>query len=134
MDKNIQMTQRNADNTGWDDLFPKTKDENVIGLAEALATAEANAIRFAKSHGLGETDNTLNGNLNDLQVNGLFYASNNTTNKPSGVNGGYVISQVHPTSRTTYRSQLFINYNATEMYMRICTGGTWWAWKKFAFA
>lgn len=29
-DKNIQMTQRNADNTGWDNLFPVTKDSNVI--------------------------------------------------------------------------------------------------------
>ncbi|MEK4167323.1 hypothetical protein NST18_12795 [Anoxybacillus sp. FSL W8-0104] len=29
-DKNIQMTQRNASNTGWDNLFPVTKDSNVI--------------------------------------------------------------------------------------------------------
>ncbi|MED4358739.1 hypothetical protein [Geobacillus stearothermophilus] len=29
-DKNIQMTQRNADNTGWDNLYPITKDNNVI--------------------------------------------------------------------------------------------------------
>lgn len=29
-DKNIQMTQRNADNTGWDNLYPITKDNNAI--------------------------------------------------------------------------------------------------------
>lgn len=29
-DKNIQMTQRNSDNTGWDNLYPVTKDINVI--------------------------------------------------------------------------------------------------------
>jgi hypothetical protein len=29
-DKNIQMTQRNSDNNGWDNLFPITKDINVI--------------------------------------------------------------------------------------------------------
>jgi len=29
-DKNIQMTQRNASNTGWDNLYPITKAENVL--------------------------------------------------------------------------------------------------------
>lgn len=29
MDKNIQMTQRNAANTAWDNIFPKTKAANV---------------------------------------------------------------------------------------------------------
>lgn len=29
-DKNIQITQRNADNTGWDNVYPKTKASNVI--------------------------------------------------------------------------------------------------------
>lgn len=28
-DKNIQMTQRNSANTGWDNLFPLTKSVNV---------------------------------------------------------------------------------------------------------
>jgi hypothetical protein len=31
-DKNIQMSQRNADNTGWDNLFPKTKINNITDL------------------------------------------------------------------------------------------------------
>jgi len=29
-EKNIQMTQRNSSNSGWDDLYPKTKAENVL--------------------------------------------------------------------------------------------------------
>jgi hypothetical protein len=29
-DKNIQMTQRNVSNTGWDNLYPITKAENVL--------------------------------------------------------------------------------------------------------
>lgn len=29
-DKNIQMTQRNATNDGWDNLYPKTKAANVV--------------------------------------------------------------------------------------------------------
>ena len=29
-DKNIQITQRNADNTAWDNVYPKTKASNVI--------------------------------------------------------------------------------------------------------
>lgn len=29
-DKNIQMTQRNASNTGWDNLYPITKAENIL--------------------------------------------------------------------------------------------------------
>jgi hypothetical protein len=36
-DKNIQMSQRNADNTGWDNLFPITTADNVNGLAVQLA-------------------------------------------------------------------------------------------------
>nr|WP_309099060.1 hypothetical protein [Fredinandcohnia onubensis] len=32
-DKNIQMTQRNTANTGWDNLFPITKAVNVNGIA-----------------------------------------------------------------------------------------------------
>lgn len=29
-DKNIQMSQRNTANTGWDNLYPITKAENVL--------------------------------------------------------------------------------------------------------
>lgn len=39
-DKNIQMTQRNADNTGWDSLFPKTKGANVVA-ADGVTTFES---------------------------------------------------------------------------------------------
>jgi hypothetical protein len=41
-DKNIQMTQRNSGNTDWDNLYPKTKTENVIGIDDyAIAAQEA---------------------------------------------------------------------------------------------
>lgn len=33
-DKNIQIRQRNSDNTGWDNLFPITKLENIITTSE----------------------------------------------------------------------------------------------------
>lgn len=35
-DKNIQMTQRNTANTGWDNLYPSTKIENVSGLTDKI--------------------------------------------------------------------------------------------------
>lgn len=43
-DKNIQMSQRNSDNTGWDNLFPKTTIENVQDLSTQLAT-KANTVQ-----------------------------------------------------------------------------------------
>ncbi|MFJ8515320.1 hypothetical protein [Lysinibacillus xylanilyticus] len=52
-EKNIQMTQRNSANTGWDDLFPKTKAGNVSitpisGLTGAdVQTALKNLFQFA---------------------------------------------------------------------------------------
>ncbi|PIC65327.1 hypothetical protein CSV79_01510 [Sporosarcina sp. P13] len=52
-EKNIQMTQRNTANTGWDDLFPKTKAENVAinpisGLTGAnVQIAMQNLFQFA---------------------------------------------------------------------------------------
>ena len=35
-DKNIQMTQRNATNDGWDNLYPKSLIGNITGLETAL--------------------------------------------------------------------------------------------------
>jgi len=37
-DKNIQMTQRNTNNTEWDNLFPKTKIENVEGFLDKFTS------------------------------------------------------------------------------------------------
>lgn len=38
-DKNIQMSQRNTENTAWDNLYPITKGTNVLGLGTAAFTA-----------------------------------------------------------------------------------------------
>lgn len=38
-DKNIQMTQRNATNDGWDNLYPNTKGANVTA-ADGTTTFE----------------------------------------------------------------------------------------------
>jgi hypothetical protein len=35
-DKNIQMTQRNIGNTAWDNLYPITKADNIIGFQNSL--------------------------------------------------------------------------------------------------
>lgn len=44
-DKNIQMTQRNSANTGWDNIYPLTKAANVTATngknAETYMTADA---------------------------------------------------------------------------------------------
>ena len=45
-DKNIQMTQRNADNTGWDNLYPEIKPEYVRRPAYGPATGLVNAYEF----------------------------------------------------------------------------------------
>lgn len=42
-DKNIQMTQRNAGNTAWDNLYPKTKAANVNMADGTTVEAKANA-------------------------------------------------------------------------------------------
>lgn len=51
-DKNIQMTQRNAANTGWDNLYPVTKITNVLDLAgkiisESGSNSNGYYVRFA---------------------------------------------------------------------------------------
>ena len=45
-DKNIQMTQRTADNTGWDNIYPMIRAANVLGLGTA-ATTDAGAYATA---------------------------------------------------------------------------------------
>lgn len=50
-DKNIQMTQRNTANDGWDNLFPKTKASNV--LAADGTNLEDHKINTTTAHGIG---------------------------------------------------------------------------------
>jgi hypothetical protein len=65
-DKNIQMTQRNTDNTGWDNLFPKTKAGNVAVL---------------------DSENYFTGNDLETVLNELFTNANNGKINIAGVIG-----------------------------------------------
>lgn len=58
-EKNIQMTQRNTANTGWDDLFPKTKAEQVVA-ADGTTVAAHMADEVAHNrYGVATGTNTL---------------------------------------------------------------------------
>jgi len=58
-EKNIQMTQRNTANTGWDDLFPKTKAEQVVASdGTTVATHMADDVAHNR-YGVATGTNTL---------------------------------------------------------------------------
>lgn len=54
-DKNFQMTQRNAANTGWDNLFPVTKVDNVMD-----ASGNSHMADYIRQPGYGTTAGSAN--------------------------------------------------------------------------
>ncbi len=54
-DKNFQMTQRNAANTGWDNLFPVTKVDNVMD-----ASGNSHMADYIRQPGYGTTGGSAN--------------------------------------------------------------------------
>ena len=50
-DKKIQMTQRNATNDGWDNIYPKTTGNQVIA-ADGTTTFESHLADNTNAHGI----------------------------------------------------------------------------------
>jgi len=81
-EKNIQMTQRNTANTGWDDLFPKTKAEQVVasdGTTVATHMADDTShVRYGVATGANPKVVTLNPAPTAL-IEGMALSFKNTT-------------------------------------------------------
>lgn len=97
-DKNIQMTQRNAANTDWDNIYPITKAENVkTSYGSDVATE------------LADMSVQIDNKANQTDINNLKYYSTYKLNKDS--NGIYTEVQ-------------FKRQNGTLIAKSVLSGGT----------
>lgn len=114
---------------------------NIDGLQEALDAketpggaqaksnaAEANAINFVKSNGLGQgLSNRATNNSNTATLTGMYYAPPDDPNKPVGVNDGALFVLAYNDS---WVNQIYMDWRTNKTYRRICTNGTWSAWQE----
>ena len=86
-DKNIQITQRNADNTAWDNVYPKTKASNVIANdGTDLEVQLAQMPKFQTAQGTA-TEITLTGILLTDGYSKTFIVANDNGGGSTTVNG-----------------------------------------------
>lgn len=68
-DKNIQMTQRNSDNTAWDNLYPKTKASNVItNSGSDVETQLTQIVQQEIDYGVASGTNTYTATITDTTL------------------------------------------------------------------
>ncbi|MFE4525870.1 pyocin knob domain-containing protein, partial [Cytobacillus firmus] len=114
---NVEITIPDPDLSGY---------ETVTGAQEKADAAEANAIAWGKSYGLGTVSKTLSSvDLDGVAENGLYYASA-VANRPITENG-YLIVQV---LSGVYSSQKYITATTNREFRRINNNGTWSAWEE----
>ncbi|MED1907879.1 pyocin knob domain-containing protein, partial [Cytobacillus firmus] len=114
---NVEITIPDPDLSGY---------ETVTGAQEKADAAEANAIAWGKSYGLGTVSKTLSSvDLDGVAENGLYYASA-VSNRPIAENG-YLIVQV---LSSVYSAQKYITATTNREFRRINNNGTWSAWEE----
>ncbi|MGM0971694.1 MAG: pyocin knob domain-containing protein [Bacillota bacterium] len=114
---NVEITIPDPDLSGY---------ETVTGAQEKADAAEANAIAWGKSYGLGTVSKTLSSvDLDGVAENGLYYASA-VSNRPIAENG-YLIVQV---LSSVYSAQKYITATSNREFRRINNNGTWSAWEE----
>lgn len=91
--------------------------------------AEANAIEFAKSYGLGTSAKNISGtNLNNINETG-FYMGNSMTNTPGwvGAQWMFILNFKH---NDNYRKQIVFPFTTytTSVFQRNQNNGTWSSW------
>jgi hypothetical protein len=99
--------------------------ESIINVDNKVAGAEENAINFAKAYGLGTFAPIYVGDLNDIDETSFKYAGDDSTSKPSTLNG-WVITQ---SLNNLHSVQTFINSGTTFGHsIRVKSSGIWGEW------
>lgn len=86
-DKNIQMKQRNAANTAWDALYPKTKAANVIATSGNDLETELSQLSTIQTAGGTATAITLTGILLSNGYSKTFIVKTNNGGAATTING-----------------------------------------------
>lgn len=75
-DKNIQMSQRNADNTGWDNLYPKSKAA-IISTADGSNVETKVGLLAPKANPTftGTAKATANTNYTTSQIRNAYFST-----------------------------------------------------------
>jgi hypothetical protein len=124
------MYVRNCVNGTWSTWV---EQETAAGAQAKADAAEADAINFAKSFGLGDVAKDVSStDLDNLDATG-FYKGHTLTNGPTAANSStyyYVINQKHT---TTYKSQMAFRLdggssNVGQVFTRVNKSGVWTAW------
>lgn len=124
----VEQTQL-TDKRPSDFVDPFADGSRITNLENVLVPqAEANAIKWAKSFGLGDVAKDISiTDLNALDATG-FYKGQLMTNAPS-TNYFYIINLKHT---STYKSQIAIRVDSLTplMFIRMNSNGTWSAWSQ----
>lgn len=104
VEKNIQMAQRNQDNTGWDNLFPITLIGNIIGTTPDVTVSDVNLINesgFSKAKGVA--------NLPSNDTTGDWAIFTYKTSEKSAVQYAHALSGL-------YENRMFVRTKYTDIW------------------